>query len=82
MLKRINIFSKKVISHNFKLHNIHKKKLIKYGATDDYPETRIVIDVCSVTTDWKPIIFISASDISFNLIPVDPDNIYFFKMEK
>ena len=50
--------------------------------TKDYPETRIAIDICALATDWKPIIFISASDISFNLMSVDPEEIFFLKMEE
>ena len=53
-----------------------------WKATDDYPETRVVIDICAMATDWKPIIFISASDISFTIVPVDPEYIYFLKMEE
>lgn len=53
---------------------------LTWKATDDYPETRVVIDVCAMATDWKSIILISASDISFTLMPVDPENIYFLKM--
>ena len=53
---------------------------LTWEATDDYPETRVVIDVCAMATDWKSIILISASDISFTLMPVDPEDIYFLKM--
>lgn len=55
---------------------------LTWEATEDYPETRIVIDICAMVTEWKPIIFISASDISFNLMPVDPEDLYFLKMEE
>lgn len=55
---------------------------LTWEATDDYPETRVVIDVCAMATDWKPIILISASDISFTLMPVDPEDIYFLEMEE
>lgn len=51
-------------------------------ATEDYPETRVVIDVCAMATEWKSIILISASDISFNLMPVDPEELYFLKMDE
>ena len=53
-----------------------------WEATEEYPETRIVVDVCGMTTDWKPIILISASDIAFNLMPGDPEDIYFLKMDE
>lgn len=53
---------------------------LTWEATDEYPETRVVIDVCAMATDWKSIILISASDISFTLMPVDPEDIYFLKM--
>lgn len=56
--------------------------VLTWEATEDYPETRIVIDVCAMVTEWKPIILISASDISFNLMPVDPESLYFLKMDE
>ena len=55
---------------------------LTWEATDSYPETRIVVDVCSMSTDWKQIILISASDIAFTLISVDPEDLYFLKMEE
>lgn len=56
--------------------------VLTWEATDDYPETRVVIDVCAMEIAWKPIILISASDIFFTLMPVDPEDIYFLKMEE
>lgn len=56
--------------------------VLTWEETNDYPETRIAIDICALATDWKPIISISASDISFNLMPVDPEDLYFLKMEE
>lgn len=56
--------------------------ILRWEATEDYPETRIVVDICGTPTDWKPIISISASDIAFTLIPVDPEDIFFLKMEE
>lgn len=56
--------------------------VLTWEATKDYPETRIVIDICSQCTDWKPILLISATDISFNLMSVDPEDLYFLKMEE
>ena len=54
---------------------------LTWKGTDDYPKTRVVIDVCAMATNWKSIIAISASDIFFNIMPVDPEDIYFLKME-
>ena len=56
--------------------------VLRWEATEDFPETKILIDICGTHTDWKPIIGISASDISFTLIPTDPEDIFFFKMEE
>lgn len=55
---------------------------LTWEATDEYPETRVVIDVGAMAVDWKHVILISASDISFTLMPVDPEDIYFLKMEE
>lgn len=55
---------------------------LTWQATDDYPETKIAVDVGSVSTSWKSIIMISATDIAFNVMPVDPEDIYFLKMEE
>ena len=53
---------------------------LTWEATEAYPETRIVVDICGLNTEWKPITFISASDIAFDLMPVDPEDIFFLKM--
>lgn len=45
--------------------------------TKEYPETKIVIDICALCTEWKPVICISASDIAFDIKPkVAEQNIY------
>lgn len=49
-------------------------------ATEAYPETRIVVDISALWTKWKHITFISASDIAFDRMPVDPEDIFFLKM--
>lgn len=54
--------------------------VLTWEATEEYPETRVVVDICSLNVDWKPIISISASDIAFTIMPVDPEYIYFLKM--
>lgn len=54
--------------------------VLTWKATEAYPETRIVVDICGLNTEWKPIISISASDIPFTLMPVDPEDIFFLKM--
>lgn len=51
-------------------------------ATEDHPKARIVIDVCGTQTEWKSVILISASDISFDLMPIDPEDLYFLKMDE
>ena len=56
--------------------------VLTWETIEDYPETRIVIAICAMLTDWKPIILISASDISFDLMPVDPEYLYFLKMDE
>ena len=56
--------------------------VLTWEATEDYPETKIIVDICGFGADWKPIIFISASDIAFSLFPVDPEEIFFLKMEE
>jgi len=54
--------------------------VLTWKATESYPETRIVVDICALDTEWKPIILISAYDIAYDLIPVDPEDILFLKM--
>ncbi len=54
--------------------------VLTWEATEYYPETRVVIDVCSLNADWKPIISISACDIAFTIMTCDPEDIYFLKM--
>lgn len=56
--------------------------ILTWEAAEKFPKTRIVVNVCSMATDWKTIILISASDIAFNLMPTDPEYIYFLKMEE
>ena len=51
-----------------------------WEATDDFPATRVVIELNRFPAEWKPILLISASDIAFTLMPVDPEFIYFLKM--
>ena len=56
--------------------------LLTWVATEEYPETTVVIDVKSLNTEWKPVIGICASDIAFTVMPVDFEHIFFFKMEE
>lgn len=56
--------------------------VLTWEATEEYPETKVVIDVCGFNADWKPIILISASDIAFDLMPGDPEDIFLLKMEE
>ena len=56
--------------------------VLTWEATEAYPETRVVVDICALNTEWKPIISISASDIAYDLMPVNPEDIFFFKMEE
>lgn len=56
--------------------------VLTWKATDAYPETKIVINLSALQTDWKPIILISASDIYYDLIPVDPEDILFLRMSE
>ena len=56
-------------------------KLI-WNATDKYPQTEVVIDICGFPADWKPITLISATDIYYDLMPVNPEDIFFLKMEE
>ena len=53
---------------------------LTWKATETNPETRIIVDISGLETAWKPIIFISASDIAFKLMSVDPEDIFFLKM--
>lgn len=54
--------------------------VLTWEATEAYLQTRIVVDICGLNAEWKPIIYILASDIAFGLMPVDPEDIYFLKM--
>ena len=56
-------------------------KLI-WNATEEFPQTEVVIDICGFPADWKPITLISASDICYDLMPVDPEDLFFLKMEE
>lgn len=42
----------------------------------------VTIDISALCVEWKPVIYIHASDIAFDIMPVDPEYIYFFKMEE
>lgn len=59
---------------------------LSWKATEDYPETKIVIDLCSSAYTkylvWKPVILILAADIKYDLIPTDTDEIIFLQMEE
>lgn len=54
--------------------------VLTWEATETYPETKVIVDIGGLCTEWKPIICISASDIAFDLMPVDPEDIFFLKM--
>lgn len=54
--------------------------VLTWEATETYPETKVVVDISALNTEWKPIILISASDIPYDLMPVDPEDIFFLKM--
>ncbi len=54
--------------------------VLTWEATEAYPETRLVVDLCALNTEWKPIILISASGIAYDLMPVDPEDLFFLKM--
>lgn len=45
-------------------------------------QSQIVIDITALNTDWKPILSISDPDISFTLMPCDPEELFFFKMKE
>ena len=53
-----------------------------WNATEEFPQTEVVIDVSGFPAEWKPITLISASDISYDFMPTDPEDIFFLKMEK
>ena len=53
-----------------------------WEATEDYPETKIVVDICGIEMIWKPVILISACDIAFTIMPPTPEEIYFLQMEE
>lgn len=53
--------------------------VLTWEATETYRETTIVVDICGLNSEWKPIIFISAFDIA-ELMPVDPEELFFLKM--
>lgn len=53
---------------------------MKWKKTDKYPETYLV---CTIPKDtWGRIQEIKAIDISFDICPSDPANIFFLQMEK
>ena len=54
---------------------------LTWATTRHHPEERVVVDVCGMATDQKSVILISSTDISFTLIPTDPEDLYFLKME-
>lgn len=54
---------------------------LMFHSTENYPETEICI--CSDThLDWFPVYTISASNITFKMIPSDPEDIFLLKMEE
>jgi len=56
--------------------------VLTWAATEKYPATMVVVDVKSLNAEWKPITAICASDIAFNLMSEDPEEIFFLKMEE
>lgn len=56
--------------------------VLTWAATEEYPETTVIVDIKSLNAVWKPITAICASDIAFTVMPVDFEDIFFLKMEE
>lgn len=59
--------------------NDAESALMKWNATEDYPETVLLCDVPKIT--WGKIRSIKATDIAYDISPSDPEDIYFLKMD-
>ncbi len=49
--------------------------------TKEHSKVVINVDFYSSSANWKQVIYISASEIDYNIPPVDPEEIYFLKMD-
>lgn len=61
--------------------NMNRGALITWEATEKYPETLVWIEV-PVPKGWGKITHIDADDISFGMARIDPEDIYFLKMDE
>ena len=59
----------------------HKQITLAWKATEEYPETEVVINN-RAHTDWLEIFRVSAPDIAFSVRPANPEEIYFLKMDE
>ena len=41
---------------------------------------KMIIDICGLNADWKPILSISDSNIAFKTMPADFEEIYFLRL--
>lgn len=55
--------------------------VLTWEATEKYSETRLITDLGGLSADWTIILSISASDIAFNILSEDPEEIFFLKMD-
>ena len=56
--------------------------LFERKATEKHSSVKMVVGVFEIVTDYRPVSFIVASDISYNFMPADPEHLYFFKMDE
>jgi len=73
--------SKGVSYSTFNSMNANQETLIKWTATEEYPETVMFCEVPS-PKGWAKITSIKAEDIAFGLSTHNPEDIFFLKMEE
>lgn len=80
-----NVYEKlRTICHSYGTYNRMndpESALFKWHATKDYPETVVFCDVPK-GTHWARIQSIKASDIAYDMLPHDPESLFFLKMDE
>jgi len=54
---------------------------IRWKATEESPETEILIYCGEKGSEWDKVLTISADDIAYTTMPSDPEELLFLKME-
>lgn len=67
------------------LHQSALEKLayheLHWNATEEVPATSVLIEY-NTQSDWPEVVGITAANIAFSLHSIDPEDIYFLKMDE